>query len=98
MTRKNTQKTRKTSHTPQSLTASGWLKPQRWQISKTEAAQALKIPVNRIVKVSPKQHQVIVVYLNQKGQNAVPLSATDYLPDGNKRRSPQLPVVETSKS
>ncbi|MGL5058897.1 MAG: hypothetical protein ACRC62_02860 [Microcoleus sp.] len=54
--------------TRQSLTASGWLKPQRWQISKTEAATALRIPVNRIVKVYPKQHQVIVVYLNRKGQ------------------------------
>ncbi|MCU0542477.1 MAG: hypothetical protein MUE44_09825 [Oscillatoriaceae cyanobacterium Prado104] len=53
--------------THQSLTASGWLKPQRWQISKMEAAEALKMPVNRIVKVYPKQHQVIVVYLNEKG-------------------------------
>ncbi|MBD0307197.1 MAG: hypothetical protein ICV80_03380 [Microcoleus sp. T1-bin1] len=26
------------------------------------------MPVNRIVKVYPKQHQVIVVYLNKKGQ------------------------------
>ena len=60
--------TRKTRNTRQSLTASGWLKPQRWQISKMEAAQALRMPVNRIVKVYPKQHQVIVVYLNQKGQ------------------------------
>ncbi|MCC3405580.1 MAG: hypothetical protein JGK17_08300 [Microcoleus sp. PH2017_10_PVI_O_A] len=60
--------TRKTRNTRQSLTASGWLKPQRWQISKTEAAEALKMPVNRIVKVYPKQHQVIVVYLNKKGQ------------------------------
>jgi hypothetical protein len=60
--------TRKTSRTAQSLTASGWLKPQRWQISKMEAAEALKMHVNRIVKVYPKQHQVIVVYLNEKGQ------------------------------
>ena len=60
--------TRKTRNTRQSLTASGWLKPQRWQISKMEAAEALRMPVNRIVKVYPKQHQVIVVYLNQKGQ------------------------------
>ncbi|PSB36610.1 hypothetical protein C7B69_04435 [filamentous cyanobacterium Phorm 46] len=60
--------TRKTRNTRQSLTASGWLKPQCWQISKTEAAEALKMPVNRIVKVYPKQHQVIVVYLNEKGQ------------------------------
>jgi hypothetical protein len=60
--------TRKTRNTRQSLTASGWLKPQRWQISKTEAAEALRMPVNRIVKVYPKQHQVIVVYLNKKGQ------------------------------
>ncbi|MEG4309799.1 MULTISPECIES: hypothetical protein [unclassified Microcoleus] len=60
--------TRKTRNTRQSLTASGWLKPQRWQISKMEAAEALRIPVNRIVKVYPKQHQVIVVYLNKKGQ------------------------------
>ena len=29
---------------------------------------ALGMPVNRIVKVYPKQHQVIVVYLNKKGQ------------------------------
>ena len=60
--------TRKTRNTRQSLTASGWLKPQCWQISKTEAAEALRMPVNRIVKVYPKQHQVIVVYLNKKGQ------------------------------
>ena len=60
--------TRKTRNTRQSLTASGWLKPQRWQISKMEAAEALSMPVNRIVKVYPKQHQVIVVYLNKKGQ------------------------------
>jgi hypothetical protein len=65
MTNRRTQRTR---NTRQSLTASGWLKPQRWQISKTEAAEALRMPVNRIVKVYPKQHQVIVVYLNQKGQ------------------------------
>ncbi|HBK97879.1 MAG TPA: hypothetical protein DD001_11435 [Microcoleaceae bacterium UBA10368] len=60
--------TRKTRNTRQSLTTSGWLKPQCWQISKIEAAEALSMPVNRIVKVYPKQHQVIVVYLNQKGQ------------------------------
>jgi hypothetical protein len=60
--------TRKTRNTRQSLTASGWLKPQRWQISKMEAAEALRMPANRIVKVYPKQHQVIVVYLNKKGQ------------------------------
>lgn len=65
MTNRRTQRTRSTR---QSLTASGWLKPQRWQISKTEAAEALRMPVNRIVKVYPKQHQVIVVYLNKKGQ------------------------------
>ena len=65
MTNRRTQSTRKTR---QSLTASGWLKPQRWQISKIEAAEALRMPVNRIVKVYPKQHQVIVVYLNKKGQ------------------------------
>ena len=60
--------TRKRRNTRQSLTASGWLKPQRWQISKMEAAEALRMPVTRIVKVYPKQHQVIVVYLNKKGQ------------------------------
>ncbi|XZN90429.1 MAG: hypothetical protein ACM65M_22825 [Microcoleus sp.] len=68
MTNRRTRRTRKTSHTRQSLTASGWLKPQCWQISKKEAAEALRMPVNRIVKVYPKQHQVIVVYLNKKGQ------------------------------
>ncbi|MEG4013779.1 MULTISPECIES: hypothetical protein [unclassified Microcoleus] len=68
MTKRRTQKTHKASRTRQSLTASGWLKPQCWQISKIEAAEALRMPVNRIVKVYPKQHQVIVVYLNQKGQ------------------------------
>ena len=68
MTNRRTRRTRKTTHTRQSLTASGWLKPQRWQISKMEAAEALRMPVNRIVKVYPKQHQVIVVYLNKKGQ------------------------------
>ena len=68
MTKTRTQKTSKTSHTRQSLTASGWLKPLCWQISKKEAAEALRMPVNRIVKVYPKQHQVIVVYLNKKGQ------------------------------
>ena len=60
--------TRKTRSTRQSLTATSWLKPLRWQISKMEAAEALRMPVNRIVKVYPKQHQVIVVYLNKKGQ------------------------------
>lgn len=65
MTNRRTQRTRSTR---QSLTASGWLKPQRWQISKIEAAEALRMPVNRIVKVYPKQHQVIIVYLNKKGQ------------------------------
>lgn len=65
MTNRRTQRTR---NTRQSLTASGWLKPQRWQISKTEAAEALRMPVNRIVQVFPKQHQVIIVYLNKKGQ------------------------------
>ncbi len=65
MTNRRTQRTR---NTRQSLTASGWLKPQRWQISKTEAAEALRMPINRIVKVYPKQHQVIIVYLNKKGQ------------------------------
>jgi len=68
MTNRRTRRTRKTTHTRQSLTASGWLKPQRWQISKMEAAEALRMPVNRILKVYPKQHQVIVVYLNKKGQ------------------------------
>ena len=68
MTKRRTQKTHKPSHTRQSLTASGWLKPQRWQISKIEAAEALRMPVKHIVKVYPKQHQVIVVYLNKKGQ------------------------------
>ena len=68
MTNRRTRRTRKTSHTRQSLTASGWLKPQCWQISKKEAAEALRMPVNRIVKVYPKLHQVIVVYLNKKGQ------------------------------
>ncbi|MEG3860638.1 hypothetical protein [Microcoleus sp. herbarium12] len=68
MTKRRTQKTHKPSRNRQSLTASGWLKPQRWQISKMEAAEALRMSVKRIVKVYPKQHQVIVVYLNQKGQ------------------------------
>ena len=68
MTNRPTRRTRNTRNTRQSLTASGWLKPQRWQISKMEAAEALRMPVTRIVKVYPKQHQVIVVYLNQKGQ------------------------------
>jgi hypothetical protein len=68
MTNRRTRRTRKTTHTRQSLTASGWLKPQCWQISKKEAAEALRMPVNRIVKVYPKRHQVIVVYLNKKGQ------------------------------
>jgi len=68
MTNRRTRRTRKTRHTRQSLTASGWLKPQCWQISKREAAEALRMRVNRIVKVYPKQHQVIVVYLNKKGQ------------------------------
>ena len=68
MTKRRSQNTHNSRRNRQSLTASGWLKPQCWQISKTEAAEALKIPVNRIVKVYPKQHQVIVVYLNKKGQ------------------------------
>ena len=68
MTKRRSQNTHNSRRNRQSLTASGWLKPQCWQISKTEAAEALKMPVNRIVKVYPKQHQVIVVYLNKKGQ------------------------------
>ncbi|MEG4590075.1 hypothetical protein QUA54_33400 [Microcoleus sp. MOSTC5] len=68
MTKRRNLKTHKPSRTRQSLTASGWLKPLCWQISKIEAAKALRMPVNRIVKVYPKQHQVIVVYLNKKGQ------------------------------
>ena len=68
MTNRRTRRTRNTSHTRQSLTASGLLKPQCWQISKKEAAEALRMPINRIVKVYPKQHQVIVVYLNKKRQ------------------------------
>jgi hypothetical protein len=68
MRKRRNQNSHKPSHTRHSLTASGWLKPQCWQISKTEAAEALRMPVNRIVKVYPKQHQVIVVYLNKKGQ------------------------------
>lgn len=54
MTKRRNQKTPKPSPTRQSLTASGWLKPQSWQISEKEAAEAL--------------NQVIVVYLNKKGQ------------------------------
>ena len=68
MTKRRSQNTHNSRNTRQSLTASGWLKPQRWQISKKEAAEALRMQVNRIVKVYPKQHQVIVVYLNKKGQ------------------------------
>ena len=61
-------KTRKPYTTRQSLTASGWLKPLGWQISHKEAAVALQMPIERIVKVLAKRHQVIVVYLNDKGQ------------------------------
>jgi hypothetical protein len=68
MTIRRSQNTHNSRRNRQSLTASGWLKPQRWQISKTEAAEALRMSVKRIVKVYPKQHQVIVVYLNKKGQ------------------------------
>lgn len=68
MANRRTQKTGKTRKTCQSLTASGWLKPMRWQISHQEAADALKMPVERIVKVSPQRHQVIVVYVNEKGR------------------------------
>jgi hypothetical protein len=68
MTKRRHHNAHKTRNTRQSLTASGWLKPQCWQISKIEAAEALRMPVNCIVKVYPKQHQVIVVYLNKKGQ------------------------------
>ncbi|WP_333183908.1 hypothetical protein [Microcoleus sp. B3-D7] len=68
MTKRRTQKTHKPSHTRQSLTASGWLEPKCWQISKIEAAEALRMPVNRLVKVYTKQHQVIVLYLKKKGQ------------------------------
>ena len=68
MTKRRSHNSRSPRQTRQSLTASGWLKPQRWQISKIETAEALRMPVNRIVKVYPKQHQVIVVYLNKKGQ------------------------------
>ncbi|MBD1934930.1 MULTISPECIES: hypothetical protein [Cyanophyceae] len=53
---------------PLSLTASGWLKPKRWQISRLDAADALLMPLERIVKVYPKRHQVIVVFLNEQGQ------------------------------
>ncbi|MBD1928833.1 hypothetical protein H6F74_21670 [Trichocoleus sp. FACHB-90] len=56
------------TRSPRSLTATGWLKPTRWQISRQEAADALLMPLERIVKVYPKRHQVIVVFLNEQGQ------------------------------
>lgn len=68
MAKRRTQKRPKSQQTRQSLTASGVLKPHCWQISHSEAAAALKIPTQRIVKVYPKRHQAIVVYLNGKGQ------------------------------
>lgn len=68
MTKNRTRKPRQISKTCRSLTASGWLQPNSWHISHQEAADALKIPVERIFKVYSKRHQVIVVYLNQKGQ------------------------------
>ncbi|HEY9704351.1 MAG TPA: hypothetical protein V6C58_18005 [Allocoleopsis sp.] len=46
------------------LQASGWLNPQNWDISLEEAAYALKMPVEKIVKVRNLKYQVIVVYLN----------------------------------
>lgn len=50
-----------------SLTASGCLKPHCWQFSFEEVAIALNMPVERIVKVYPRPHQIIVVFLNEKG-------------------------------
>jgi hypothetical protein len=50
-----------------SLTTSGCLKPYCWQFSKEEVAIALNMPVERIVKVYPRPHQIIVVFLNEKG-------------------------------
>ncbi len=52
---------------PKNLQASGWLNPQNWDISLEEAAYALKMPVEKIVKVRNLKYQVIVVYLN--GEN-----------------------------
>lgn len=68
MTKRRTCKPRQTGKTCQSLTASGWLKPNSWHISHQETADALRMPVERIFKVYSKRHQVIVVYLNQKSQ------------------------------
>lgn len=67
MSNRRSRKTGKT-RSPRSLTATGWLKPTRWQISRQEAADALLMPLERIVKVYPKRHQVIVVFLNEQGQ------------------------------
>ncbi len=68
MTKRRTRKPCQTGKTCQSLTASGWLKPNSWHISHQETADALRMPVERIFKVYSKRHQVIVVYLNQKSQ------------------------------
>lgn len=67
MSNRLSRKTGKT-RSPRSLTATGWLKPKQWQISRQEAADALFMPLERIVKVYPKRHQVIVVFLNEQGQ------------------------------
>ena len=54
--------------TRQSLTAAGVVRPDCWQITHEEAAQALEIPVDRIVKVVPRRYQVCIVYIKENGK------------------------------
>ncbi|MCL1474324.1 hypothetical protein [Argonema antarcticum] len=65
-----TRKTRKPRPKGQSLTAASKIHPETWNISKEEAAKALKafgIPVKEIKKVTCLKHQVCISYQNQAG-------------------------------
>jgi hypothetical protein len=55
-------------NTRQSITGAGLVYPNCWQISHTEAAEALEMPVERIVKIVPRRYQICIVYLNEAGQ------------------------------
>lgn len=54
----------------QSLTAAGKIKPQQWNLSKDEAAEALRaigIPVKEIKKIRCLRHQVCLSYWDEAG-------------------------------
>lgn len=51
-----------------SLTSLRWINPKAWKLSKQEIADALGIPVGRVIKATCLQHQVTVSWRNERGQ------------------------------